>query len=270
MRTCGTLLLLLVMLLPATAVSAAEHPSLARARVLYNEADYDGAIAAATTARADPAAADAATLVAARAHLERHRLRTNDAADLATAREMLGTVRMAALMPRDQLDLLIGLGQALYLSETFGAAAEMFETALSRAIGLSPRERALLLDWWANAIDREAASLDSYRRADLLRPVVTRMEQELRDDPGNATANYWLAVATFRVIDADRAWHVAVAGWVRARLRPETTTFLRDDIDRLVTTVLIPERVRSRPVRDQQTALAELQSEWEQVKVDWK
>jgi hypothetical protein len=33
--------------------------------------------------------------------------------------------------------------------------------------------------------------------------------------------------------------------------------------------VLIPERARTRPAREQQTALTELQIEWEQVKQQW-
>ena len=45
--------------------AAAEHPSLAQARVLYNAAKYAEAINAATLARSDPASADAAALVIA-------------------------------------------------------------------------------------------------------------------------------------------------------------------------------------------------------------
>ena len=115
-----------------TPVEAAEHPSLAKARAMYNAADYDGAIGAATVARNDPASADAAALVMGRSYLERFRLRA-DPADLASARDALGTVRASALTPRDQLDLLVGLGQSLYLGDVFGAAAEVFDTALSRA-----------------------------------------------------------------------------------------------------------------------------------------
>lgn len=272
MRTRDVAVLLLVLVLAATGLDAAEHPSLAKARALYNAVDFDGAIAAAEIARADPASADAAALVVARAHLERYRLRTSDPADLTAAREALGTVQISALSPRDQMDLLVGLGQALYLADTFGAAAELFDTALRRSASLSAlsdRERSMLLDWWANAIDREARTVGAERRAALMRPVMTRMEDELREDPGNATANYWLAVAARGTGDTDRSWHAAVAAWVRASLQPAMTATLRGNVDRFVTTVLIPERARTRPVREQQTALAELQSEWEQVKQQW-
>lgn len=263
-------LLLLAVLATPAGVRAAEHPALAKARALYNAADYDGAILSAAAARLDSASADAAALVAARAYLERYRLRTSDAADLAAARERLGTVRVAALKPRDQIDLLVGLGQALFLADEFGAAAELFDTALSRAMLLSERDRWLLLDWWASALDREAQRLAVDRRPALLARVGERMEAELRQDPGSATANYWLAVAARGMGDVDRAWHASVAAWVRAPLRPESAMTLRGDIDRFVTTVLILERARGRPVKEQPLALTELRSQWDSVKENWK
>jgi len=257
------------MTMPAAA-HAAEHPALAKARALYNAADYDGAILSAAAARLDAASADAASLVAARAYLERYRLRSSDPADLAAAREALGAIRVPALKARDQIDLLVGLGQALFLGNEFGAAAEVFDTALSGAALLSERDRWLLLDWWASASDREAQRLPVDRRAPLLARVIERMEAELRGDPGSAPANYWLAVAARGMGDVDRAWHAAVAAWVRAPLRPESATTLRDDIDRFVTAVLIVERARSRPAREQQVAMSELRSQWDAVKEGWK
>lgn len=248
---------------------AAEHPSLARARVLYNAADYDGAIDAAAAARPDPASADAAGLVMARAHLERYRLRA-EPADLTRAREMLTMVRAPSLSVRDRLDLLIGYGQALYLGDLFGAAAELFDNALGRADALAERDRLLLLDWWATAMDREAQRRPADRRAALFSDVIRRMEEQLRDDPASAPANYWLAAAARSAGDIERAWHAAVAGWVRAGLRPESAERLRTDLDRLVTQVLVPARARSRPVREQEAAAAAYQSEWDAVKTSWK
>jgi hypothetical protein len=252
------------------ALEAAEHPSLVKARALYNALDYDAAIAAARAARVDPASADAASLVAARAYLERYRLRTNDPADLAAAREALGIVRAAALTPRDQVDLLVGLGQALYLGNTFGAAAELFDNALGRVQLLPDRDRFLLLDWWATALDREAQMGGPDRRASLLRRVVTRMDEELQREPGSATANYWLAVATRGAGELERAWDAAIAAWVRAPIAPATAVTLRADIDQFVTMVLIPERARARPPREQTAATDALRAEWDLVKTTWK
>lgn len=270
MRT-RVLLLAAALAIAGTATGlAAEHPSLAKARALYNAADYDGAISAAGIARSDPASADAAALVMGRAHLERYRLGARDAADLAAARESLGAVRMAALLPRDQVDLLVGLGQALFVTDAFGAAAELFETALGRAAMLPYGDRARLLDWWATAIDREAQRLSPGHRADALDRVMTRMADELAADPGHAVANYWLAVAARGTGNVDRAWDAAVAAWVRASLRPDGAVTLRQDLDRFVTTVLIPERARQRPSREQAAAVASLRLEWDAVKEQWK
>ena len=248
---------------------AKEHPSLAKARALYNAADYDAAIGAAAVARSDPASTDASALVAARSHLERYRLRA-DEADLVAARAALSEVRAAALSPRDQIDLLVGLGQALYLDQAYGAAAELFDTALSRASLLDNANRLRLLDWGATALDREAQMLAAERRVALLERAIARMEEELRQDPGDPVANYWLAVAARDNGEFDRAWDASVAAWVRARLRPDTAMTLRSDIDRFVTDVLIPERVRRRPSREQAGALDELRAEWTTLKSQWK
>lgn len=270
MRGCLARLSFVALVLAPAGLHAAEHPALAQARALYNAGDYDGAITSAAAARLDAGSADAAALVAARAHLERYRLRTSDPADLAAARAALGMVQSTVLKPRDQIDLLVGLGQALFLGSEFGAAAELFDTALSRGAVLPARDRWLLVDWWASATDREAQRLPPDRRGALLERVAARMEVELRDDPGNATANYWLAVAARGSGNVERAWHAAVAAWVRAPLRPESAAVLRGDIDKFVTTVLITERARHWPAKEQPMALAEYRAQWDAVKQDWK
>ena len=253
----------------ATAASAEEPTALAMARALYNEANYGGAIDAASVARLDPAWADASALVIARSHLERYRQLANPA-DLAAARVALGAIRAGALRPRDQVDHLIGLGQALYLGELFGAAAELFDTALGRARLLDDRDRLMLLDWWATSLDREAQSRPAEGRGHVFERVLTRMESELQRDARNPVANYWLAVAARGTGNADRAWDAAVAAWVRAALAPDAAEQLRMDLDRLVTQALIPERARTRPADEQDGAFATLQAEWELVKQQWK
>jgi hypothetical protein len=266
MRT--RLLVLIVLTLPA-AVEAAEHPALAKARALYNAADYDGAISSASLARSDPASADAAALVAARAHLERFR-RMNDPVDLTSARDALAGVRSPALSARDQVDLLVGLGQALYLTDSFGAAAELFETALARASLLPDRDRLLLLDWWATAMDRQAQTVVPGNREALHRTVAARMDEELERDAASVPANYWLPVALRGAGQIERAWGAAVAAWVRASLAPSTSAVLRSDLDRFVTTVLIPERALSWPAAEQLVAADGLRAEWNAVKEQWK
>lgn len=259
---------ILAVMLAWSSAYAAEPSALARARMLYNAADYDGAIAAAAIARMQAATADAGALVEARAHLERYR-RAADAADLAAARDALNAIRAAALSPRDEVDLLVGLGQSLYLSDMFGSAAELFDTALEGGPLLPERDRLMVLDWWATALDREGQGASPERRARLAAQIGSRMEEELRRDPGSAPANYWRAVAARGAGDLETAWDAAVAAWVRATLSP-TASQLRTDIDRLVTDALIPERARSRPALDRADAVESLRSEWNQVKEQWK
>jgi tetratricopeptide (TPR) repeat protein len=261
--------LLLALLFTAVPAGAAEHPSLAQARALYNAADYDGAIDAATAALGDPASVNPATLVTGRAYLERFRIRL-DSADLERARTAFSMVRPASLTPRDYLDLLVGLGQALYLDEDFGAAAELFDVALSRRSSLGERDALALLDWWATAMDREAWRFPPERRMGLLDSVRTRMEEEVRRDPGSPPANYWLAASARAAGDLDRAWHASVAAWVRAPLRPETAAVLRADIDRFVTEALVPERARTRPEQEVRAAMAALLSDWNTLKSQWQ
>lgn len=256
-------------LLPAAPAGAAEHPSLAQARVLYNAADYDGAIDVATAALGDPASVGPATLVTARAYLERYRIRL-DPGDLDRARTALSMVRAASLRPRDYLDLLVGMGQALYLGESFGAAANLFDVALSRRSSLGERDSLALLDWWATAMDREAWRLPLDRRMALVESVRGRMEEEVQRDPGSPAANYWLAASARAAGDLDRAWHAAVAAWVRAPLRPETAAVLRADIDRFVIEALVPDRIRSRPEQEMASAAAAFIADWNTLKSQWQ
>ena len=250
---------------------AADPPALARARVLYNAGNYDAAIEAAASARTDPKAADAAALVIARAHLERFRSAPagDPNGDLPAARAALTGIRTAALNARDQLDLLIGLGQTLYFGDSFGPAADIFDSALGRASMLNAAERARLIDWWATALDRQAQAQPADRRLPIFTRIVDRMQQELRDDPGSANANYWLVVGIRGVGDLDRAWDAAIAGWVRATLGSDASG-LRTKLDRVVVDALIPERARVRPVREQQDAAAAMRTEWEKIKSEWR
>jgi len=251
--------------LSATTVLAAEPPVLARARSLYNAEDYDGAIAAAAQASSLPGAGDAAALVEARARLERYR-RSSDPDDLSQARDRLRGIRPMALSPRDQVDFFVGLGEALYLGNLFGPAVELFDTAMEHADTMPTVDRPLLLDWWATAVDRSAQASTTERRIRLYDELATRMDEELRLDPGSAPANYWQAVARRGTGDIDGAWDAAVAAWVRASLHLATATTLRVDIDRLVTQALIPERVRTRPLSEQAQAVDALHAEWDLVK----
>ncbi len=261
--------LALLVLLVTAAAQAAEPPALSRARALYNSADFDGAIAAAAEAQRLPDASDAAALVLARSHLERYR-RSLNPADLSSARDALGLVRLAALTPRDQVDLFVGLGQSLYLENMFGAAAELFDTALSRGALLDHGDRLMLVDWWATALDRDAQAMAADRRPAVYGRIAARMEEELRQDSGSSPANYWLVVAARGTGDIERAWGAAVAAWVRSTLARPGAESLRADLDRLVTQALIPERAQIRSPSVTPELLTMLGAEWDMVKSQWK
>src|SRR5918993_2867220 len=130
--------------------SASAQPTttdpLARARQLYNAGRYDEAITAARDAAARPAAQSEANLLLGRALLERHRAsRTTE--DLAGARSALGAVDAASLSDRGRLDLLVGLGEALYLDGQYRSAAALLEPALEQMGLLAPAAREQVVDW---------------------------------------------------------------------------------------------------------------------------
>ena len=108
-------LLLLIGL--SVAPLSAQRAELAQARTLYNERQFDAAIEAAAIAQKTPATQDAATVVLARAHLERYRAQANPD-DLSAARIALGTVRVSNLDSRDDVDFLMALGEALFSKTT--------------------------------------------------------------------------------------------------------------------------------------------------------
>jgi hypothetical protein len=248
---------------------AADRATLARARALYNEGRYDEAIEIAGPMKGTPPDASAAALVVGRAHLERFRMLGNPA-DLDAAREALQAVDVSALPSGDDTELLIGLAETLFLEESFGAAAELFGTLLERSPEPAVTGRERLLDWWAVSLDREAGRREPDARPAVYALILERMERELGRNPGSATAAYW-AVAGARLTGAfDRAWDLAVAAWVRAPLARDRAVPLRNDLDRLVSEALIPERAyHLAGIHEQEAAQTALREEWGSVKARW-
>jgi hypothetical protein len=259
-----------VSLCVSTAASAqtAAHADLARARAAYNARNFDEAISAATTARRLPETADAAAIVLGRAHLERYRERA-DPADLSAAREVLGTVRTMALDERDQMELLLAFGEALFLEDEFGAAAEVFESGIDRA-ALDPFLRESMLDWWGSAIERLASAVDPDARREHFRRLAKRMNDELAETPASPAASYWTVVALRGAGELQRAWDAAVAAWVRARLAGDRSPILRADLDRVVTHGIIPDRVGAIAPDQREKAASQLRADWELIKERWK
>ena len=248
---------------------AAQRAELARARAAYNQQQFDEAIAAAHVAQKAPETADAATVVLARAYLERYRQRANPG-DLAAARVSLGTVRVSNLDTRDHVDFLMALGEALFFEDEFGAAAALFESGIDSAIAQGPGTGEAMLDWWGSAIERLADALEREPRAAAFGRLRDRMARELARNPGSAAAAYWVVVGTRGTGDAMAAWDAAIAGWVRARLASSRSATLRADLDKLVLEGIIPDRVRSVPAERRGQAESDFRTEWAVVKERWK
>ena len=102
------------------------------------------------------------------------------------------------------------------------------------------------------------------------------MTEEIAEYPGSTAAGYWLAAAARASGDIERAWHAALAGWLRATLADDRGAALRADLDRLVNQAIIPERVaklaktdpsaRGDSLKDAQAAMV---AEWEAFKKAW-
>jgi hypothetical protein len=254
----------LVLASAAAAGAAEKGDALTRARTLYNARQFAAAISASDEARQVPARADAADLVAARAFLERFRETAADE-DLTNGRERLRRLDPQRLGPRERLEFMVGLGEALYFDGAFGAAAEVFDTVLARPDELGPQARDRVVDWWASAIDQDARPRAEIERQPMYQRVRERMIRELGAQPASAAAAYWLSASARGQGDWQTAWDAALAAWVRAPLAPDHGAALRSDIDNLVTLGIIPERAK---------ALAQpadtLKSDWERFKDKWQ
>lgn len=258
----------------AVLVGLAPLPTLAQgsldfARQLYNAGRYEQAITAASRLRATPAV-DGANLLLGRSYLERFR-KSTDRADLVAAREALRDVRPSMLASRDREDFLVGLGEALYLDDSFGPAAELFRTALDHGQNLGPRAFERVFDWWATSLDRMAQSAAPEERDAIYASMRDRSRSELGRMPGSAAASYWLVVAYRYLGDLPHAWDSAIAGWMRAPLAEDQGRALRADLDQLVLQAIIPERVRLMAAadRDRERAATTLRAAWEGIKKDW-
>jgi hypothetical protein len=255
------------MVVAATPVLAADDP-LARARALYNQHQFDAAVSEAEKARLLPSRADAADLIAARAYLERFR-QSAASDDLTNGRERLRRLDPQHLDSRERFEYIVGLGETLYLDGEYGAAASIFDSILLGPDVLTgARER--VLAWWADAVDREtrqrlASSVAVVDRSVSYGRIRERMVDELASHPANAKAAYWLAASARAQGELQDAWDAAEAAWARAPLSSDGGEALREDLDRLMTRGIIPERAKA---TSQPPAM--LVADWERFKDRWK
>jgi hypothetical protein len=236
---------------------------LARARLLYNQGQFEAAINAAEQARLLPARADAADLVAARAYLERFRA-SEASDDLVNARERLRRIDPQRFPARERSEYIVGLGEALFFEGAFGAAADVLDPIVRSPDLLIGDARERVLDWWASALDRDAKPRPEIDRQGVYQRIRVRMEDELATRPGSGTAAYWLSAAARSQGDAQAAWDAALAAWVRAPLMLDKGVRLREDIDQLVLRAIVPDRAKATAQPPES-----LRQQWEQFKARW-
>src|SRR5215204_5688973 len=145
-----------VALLAVRPAGAWAQSDLERARALYNAGQFDESIAVADTAKHRASATASATLIAARALLDRFREQGNSE-DLTTARRNLMTLNPRLLALQEIIEWQIGVATALFLENQPGPAADMFSTVLPSARGTLPAaEYDKLIEWWGSALSRVA------------------------------------------------------------------------------------------------------------------
>jgi hypothetical protein len=253
--------------------SALAQSDLEKARALYNAGQYDDSIAAATQAMTRPASAPSATLIAARARLERYR-KGQDPQDLASARADLVSLNPRNLAPQEAIEWQIGVGTALFLDDQPGPASDMFTSVLPVARArLAPPELEKLLEWWAATLSRVAEALTGSARKEAYLAMQAAVRDELDRNPLSRPASYWSVVARRGSGDLDGAWNSAVAAWIRGGSQPESKEF-RSDLDRFVKQTLIPERAQLRTGQrlDSKATVSEIATmseEWRALATRW-
>jgi tetratricopeptide (TPR) repeat protein len=264
-------LLVFYLLISAGQVPDPRPNPLAEARAAYNAGQFQQAVDAAERALLAGREPDAARLVIARARLELFRAH-GEPASFDAARDALRRISESALSAQDRVEYLVGLGEALYLDDPprFGAAAEFFELALAPGRPLQGTERERVFEWWAIALDRQAQFSAPPERRAIYQRLLRGAEGEHASHPESAVAWYWLALASRGADDVERAWSYAVAAWIRAPQFGDRGATLREDLDRLVTQVILPDRARRlSPDGDPRDALAILEGQWQELKKKW-
>jgi len=269
LQRVSAVIALVSLLAVADALPAQAQGDLEIARQLYNAGRYDQAISAAARLKTTQAV-DGANLILGRSLLELFR-KSADQAELVAAREALREVRPARLTARDRIDYMVGLGEALYLEESYGPAVEVLRTALDQAEDLGPRAGERVFDWWATALDRQAQSGAADDRDVFYATIRDRARVELGRMTGSAAAVYWLAVSNHYLGDVTKAWDAAVAGWIMAPLGEDGGRALRADLDQLVLQAIIPKRVQqaASAEKDRERVADSLRAAWDGIKKDW-
>jgi hypothetical protein len=259
-----------VLLAASTSVMAQrEVDPLTRARQAYNDGQFDRALVLANEAMRTPAWADSASVVVARALLDRYR-RTTDEVDLAAARKALLAVTPSRLKAGEAAELHLGMAELMYFDLQFGVATELFEAALDRPGMVPAKSRDRVLEWWAASLNREAQLAPDAQRMSKYWRMLTRLGHESANGPATPAVVYWMAAAARGVDDLDRAWTLAIAAWIQAPLvAGARAAEMRRDVDDLMAAIII-ERATRTAESDPEAMKVAFTAEWEAIKERWK
>jgi len=247
----------------------AQRADLAKARTFYNQRQFDAAIEAAAIAQKIPSTADAVPLKRERTP-GRPALLIGRTLASEAARERLRRLDPLRFSPTERAEFIVGLGEALFFDDDYGAAATLFESGIEAAVREGPQTAESMLEWWGSAMERHADALEKEPRVAAFGRLRDRMAREQSKNPGSAAAAYWFVVGTRGAGEPIEAWEAAIAGWVRARLAGPYSAKLRADLDKLVLEGIIPDRVRA-SAPDRRTQIeSDLKAEWAVVKERWK
>ena len=215
-----------------------------------------------------PRTANSARVVLGRALLELFR-ETASPEHFAQAREALRTVNAEQLDVSERVELMLGLGQGLFLEDRFAAAADVIEPMISLSATLGPVAHDRALDWWASALDRHAQTRPVAERAAIYARITA-------DGDGAASRNRIRA----RQLLAGRGRQKQRGRRRRVERRHgqlgrapfsarDRGVALRGDLDRLVIQGIIPDRAARIGGKEPNMVVAGLVGEWEAFKASW-
>ena len=170
---------LAVLALVRLAASAADDP-LARARLLYNQRQFEAAVQRRRAGAADAGARRRGGSRSPRAPISSGSARARRPTISTNARDRLRRLDPQRFAPRERAEYIVGLGETLFFDGAFGAAATVFDSVLRQPRLLTGDARERVLDWWASALDRDARP----------RPEIERQGVYQRD-PRRAWTTSW-------------------------------------------------------------------------------
>ena len=170
----------------------------------------------------------------------------------------LRAVDSRALDQSERIELQVGLAALLYYEDRFGAAAELLEPVVDSSATLAPDAHERALDWWATALDRQAQAQPAGERATSISGSPNGWSSSCGAIPDRAPRTTGWPRPRAAPATSIAPGRRRPPGWIRASLAPDGGVALKADLDRLVTTAIIPDRAARLPPREQALTQARL------------